>query len=149
MRRKWMALLLVMICSVSMIGCERKDEASGISESNKSVIQKEEMADKDSAQSSDLLYREYAIGVNMGSGNILIESSSIDNATKSAQSIVIFYNDSVKEVIPYENENFEYRITSSGYYGFFVLDENNKLLDINNEVCSIHEADENGIIPLN
>lgn len=149
MRRRWMVLLLVILFSVSVIGCEKKYETSCISELDEKVTQKEKMAAEDGTQNSDLLYREYTIGVSMGSGNILIESSNIDNLTKSAQSIVIFYNDSVKEVIPYENKNFEYRITSIGYYGFFALDEDNKLVDINDQVCSIHEADEDGIIPLN
>lgn len=149
MRRRWMVLLLVILFSVSVIGCEKKYETSSISELDEKVTQKEKMAAEDGTQSSDLLYREYTIGVNMGTGNILIESSNIDNLTKSAQSIVIFYNDSVKEVIPYGNKNFEYRITSIGYYGFFALDEDNKLVDINDQVCSIHEADEDGIIPLN
>lgn len=155
MRRK-SVLMVLLVLSFSLTGCKNSNLENLESSKDDSKHSIETLAKQDDVidnsntikDSSDLLYREYQIGANMGEGKVICFKEIITDNTENPQAIVVFYNDSVKDVLPYEGKDVEYEIKKAGTYAFFVLEEDKSLVDISGKISDFIDADESEFLPL-
>ena len=149
-------LMVLLVLSFSLTGCKNSNLENLESSKDDSKHSIETLAKQDDVidnsntikDSSDLLYREYQIGANMGEGKVICFKEIITDNTENPQAIVVFYNDSVKDVLPYEGKDVEYEIKKAGTYAFFVLEEDKSLVDISGKISDFIDADESEFLPL-
>lgn len=152
MIKKWHLFLLVSILSFNLIGCTKNNNTLPQSDLNKDAVeeiasQKENVTDNEDSQTSDLLYRQYNIGANIGAGSVIISKEHVNESSENPEAIIIFYNDEIIESIPYEKEDLTLNLDKSGWYGFFVLD-GKKMVDISEKVCEFKSANDSIVAPL-
>lgn len=85
---------------------------------------------QDTVSDNDLVYREYSIGSPLESGTIFFEIDEICRLVENPQSIAVYFNDEFIETLPIGEADVEYEIKTAGYYGFFIIDENDQLTEI-------------------
>ena len=154
MQKKHYLFLCLWLIAISITGCGTNNKTTQNSNSN-GLVQNEKSDKKEigsiseaDEKSSDLVYREYKIGDQIGEGKIIIKSDDVNKISKDAQSIVVFYNDEKKETLPYTNEDIEYEIIKHGFYGFFVIDSNGEMLDTPIQTTSMHDINNDIFTPL-
>lgn len=152
MRRKKI-LIMMLIVMFGLTGCNN----NGLKSSQNVSKHSTELSDKQddvmnnlnaTEGSADLLYREYQIGANMGEGKVICFKEIITDNAENPQAIVVFYNDSVKDVLPYKGNDLEYEIEKAGTYAFFVLEEDKSLVDISGKISDFIDTDESELLPL-
>lgn len=154
MWKKCIVFLLVSVLSFNLIGCVKNSETLPQSDLNNDIVNEEissleeNKANRENSQTSDILYREYNIGTNMASGTVFIAKEHINESSENPEAIIVFYNDEILELIPYEQEDLTFNLNKSGWYGFFVLDRK-EMIDISEKVSEFKNADDSIVTPLN
>lgn len=152
MRRKKI-LIMMLIVMFGLTGCNN----NGLKSSQNVSKHSTELSDKQddvmnnlnaTEGSADLLYREYQIGANMGEGKVICFKEIITDNAENPQAIVVFYNDSVKDVLPYKGNDLEYEIEKAGTYAFFVIEADKSLVDISGKISDFIDVDERELLPL-
>lgn len=146
-------LIMMLIVILGLTGCNNNDLETSQNDNKHSAEtsnKQDEVTDNSNEinDSSDLLYKEYQIGANMGDGKVICFKQVIEDNTENPQAIVVYCDDSVKEIIPYEEKDIEYEIEEAGTYAFFVIEEDKSLVDISGQVSDFIDADERELLPL-
>ena len=120
-------------------------------------VEKEENSDSqsDDAPTNHLVYREYEIGTEHSSGDVIgIDTKKLLKVVSNPVVIVVFYNDEILREIPWvkgteepENETsgetlnyFEITLEKTGHYGFYAKDEAGELHNIGSACMNIHKS---------
>ena len=156
MRRK-SVLMVLLLLSFNLTGCknsnlENLESSNNDSQHSIKILNKQDDVIDNSntiGDSSDLLYREYQTGANMGEGKVICFKEIITDNAEKPQAIVVFYNDSVKDILPYEGKDIEYEIKKPGTYAFFVLEEDKSLVDISGKISDFINTNGSELLPLN
>lgn len=92
---------------------------------------------------SDLLYRkqEFNIGFMRSAGVVTIYKELIVQNIANAEKVIVIYNDELFEEIPLSENFIEIEFDKSGYYGFFVEDQQGEIHDVNYAVHTCVSAE--------
>ncbi len=90
---------------------------------------------------------EYEIDSQMEVGKVIISKDTIKQNSEDPEEIVIYYNDQILERIPIQPEEMRIQIEKSGWYAFFIV-EDEQMIDISTQVFSYEEVEDNLLKPL-
>lgn len=83
--------------------------------------------------SNSLIYREYEIGTEYSAGSIIeINKELLVQEVSTPETILVFYNDEILWEKPFSEEELKIELEKTGYYGFYVKDEEGELHNIGN-----------------
>lgn len=126
-----------------------KDKNEINTESVSSISIEDESADKKQEnQVDDLLYREYQIGSQRAAGSVFIPKDVVEENSENPEAVIIFYNDQILEIVPYEKEDLTVDLARSGWYCFCVLEGKN-MEDISEKISDFKGIENNIFTPLN
>lgn len=140
MKAKNKKVWLVIVGIFALTFCSACSTKSGMEQSRDEVVQTETQSEskkidalkkiEGTVSDNDLVYREYSIGSPLESGTIFFEIDEIYRLVENPQSIAVYFNDEFIETLPIGEADVEYEIKTAGYYGFFIIDENDQLTEI-------------------
>lgn len=141
-------ILSCLLCVLMFTGC-----SNDIVAEDTSITKKEEIIqttdEENSADTNDLLYREYQSGTKFFAGVIHIAESDVSNLVSAPTRIAVLYNDELYEEIEFTNTDITIEIPKDGNYCFLVVDEDDEITDITDIVTGEATVpEEGGVIPL-
>lgn len=152
-------LFILSVCILGVFttsGCAAKpvhEQSAGQKKGQTASMEKEAVMETDSEENRqtshfhDLVYREYTIGSSMQQGEIMIERDIILQTAEAPKAVVVYFNDKVLTELPFEDEDITFELEQSGYYGFFVRDENDELIELSDGVNAVCDDGLNDIFP--
>ena len=154
-KRRYILATVGCLCSLVLSACTLNN-VSADNTGNKNISKNEKNISENTVenvfsndkQECDLLYRQYKIGAQMESGDVIISEETMEEMADNPDAIIIFYNDQILKTIPYEGEGLSFHLEKSGWYCFAVL-ERNQMIDISEKVTSFESVENSHIMPLN
>jgi len=78
-----------------------------------------------------LVYREYEIGTEYSVGDtVFLDKEKLLQEIQNPTMFVVFYNDEILREIPFDDVSSEMVLERTGYYGFYVRDEEGTLQNV-------------------
>lgn len=137
-RSMYKKIFILTVCTLGVfiiLGCAANSEhVQTVSQKKEQTVNMPEETDSKENQKKllfhDLVYKEYTVGSNMPQGKIMIKKDRILQTAEAPKSVVIYYNDEVLTKLPFVDKDITFDLERSGYYVFFVCDENDKLTEL-------------------